>query len=1444
MVLLMLSITVARSQSKPGSIGNGIIPEVKPPSALAASLGKFGAWPVSYYTGVPNISVPIYEIKTGKLSLPVSLAYHASGIKVEDVGSSTGLGWALNAGGVITRTVVGLPDNEDQIGYLSRLKAGYVFQKNYQLDDPKNWVFFRKITDGDIDSEPDAYFYNFNGHSGKFFFDEKGDFHSIPENALKLIQTPFMFGNSASVWEIIDEAGNTYTFGSTDSAGGVEQTRISSSSQTAGDFVETAWYLTRMVSPDKTDTIFLQYQDKSETYALKANHSWRELTHHMEGMPVGWQKTGVTWSDVNQTEKLLYNGDPNGSDVSSTRQTNIGKATLSLIRWSQGEMKFKSGTPRNDIPQGTLLDSIEVMASQTNNLLKKYVFQYSYSNDRCFLDSISEFNKTRTDKHVHQFYYYPGLPNRYSNSQDHWGYFNSRGNLNLLPNDARFHSVLTADREPDELAMKAGSLYKVIYPTGGYTEFEYEAHTYQGGSVVTPGAPTSTVGNFYAWVANYNPKMPRGFDSLIVFNVSQGQSDASINIEFTDYFRAISKTESWLPYVKLERLSGSDYFVVNKWDAFDLFPGGNIRSNPDGSYNFIKDIRVELASGTYRLSVGNDNCARAYNCEEEWKKGHVVAGLRYRSESISTPGSPAPPPVAGGLRIKAIKNYDNLSLTPAETKRFEYSPGILLSYPSYVHYYAIDRASSTEAMMVLCHSNFARYIEQTSTSQAILGFTQGSSVGYQYVKEYTVNEQGIDNGYTEYKYLYSPDSTNQMYFDHTYWDNWDISAFNKSIPANNYDYKRGLLSEKTVYARNATGYTPVSRLKEEYSFNDGDTSKRYKRITALRVKNLRPGAYSAQCGDFVDGYFIPLKTDNWQYDFAYGFYNIVTSWVQKLSSETTLYNSADGSAIKTLSKYYYDNNRHLGLTRTESTDSKQQTVTTSVKYAHEMLEEGVTKPYADMVSRNMINIPIEQRVIKNGHEEISREKVNYAAFSVNMIAPSSIESSVMGYPLEEKTTIQKYDYYGNILQYLGRDGLISTLVYDHNNGEIVASAINATSDDIAYTSFETASKGNWQYADFRNTSTSLTGKASYLLSQGDIVKSGLNADKNYMVSYWLKDGTAKVNGQSVASVKSLKGWSLYLHKLSGGITKITLNGSGIVDELRLYPQDAVMETTVYEPLVGVIARADENNIFSFYEYDDFSRLLHIKDQYGNVVKKYEYSYVRPGIQSLNTVFYNVEKARDFRKNDCGLGDGSIFTYHVAAGKYKSYVSQEDADAQADEDIYSNGQNAANENGLCNFYNVEKSQTFTRQTCGLGYVGGSYNYIVPAKRYTVQTSQKAADSLAQKQIDIYGQADADANGPCNTDNTANFFVGQHGTISVPPFSVTITNLSGTILYQYTFKGVGDDPLPYKQMLSASSGYTVKIEGMQSFNAVVNGTEQTIVGTKTWNVSTPIIIEVYK
>ena len=80
------------------------------PSPQAAAMTRYADAPVSYSLGLAQVSIPLYEIKSRSLTLPLSLSYNSSGVRVDEVSGPAGLNWNLEAGGVITRTVIGLPD--------------------------------------------------------------------------------------------------------------------------------------------------------------------------------------------------------------------------------------------------------------------------------------------------------------------------------------------------------------------------------------------------------------------------------------------------------------------------------------------------------------------------------------------------------------------------------------------------------------------------------------------------------------------------------------------------------------------------------------------------------------------------------------------------------------------------------------------------------------------------------------------------------------------------------------------------------------------------------------------------------------------------------------------------------------------------------------------------------------------------------------------------------------------------------------------------------------------------------------------------------------------------------------------------------------------------------------------------------------------------------------
>ena len=110
-VLIILTNQLFAQESNPIRSYVEPVPQVFTPGA--AGLGLYGKVPVSYFNGLPQITVPLTELRAKNFTLPVYLSYHASGNKPDEHAGPVGLGWSLNAGGCINRIVNGLKDEMD-----------------------------------------------------------------------------------------------------------------------------------------------------------------------------------------------------------------------------------------------------------------------------------------------------------------------------------------------------------------------------------------------------------------------------------------------------------------------------------------------------------------------------------------------------------------------------------------------------------------------------------------------------------------------------------------------------------------------------------------------------------------------------------------------------------------------------------------------------------------------------------------------------------------------------------------------------------------------------------------------------------------------------------------------------------------------------------------------------------------------------------------------------------------------------------------------------------------------------------------------------------------------------------------------------------------------------------------------------------------------------------
>lgn len=64
-----------------------------PPSANATALLQYANVPVDEHTGIASVVLPIDQLSGRQISVPITLSYHGSGIKVQDIASNVGLGF-------------------------------------------------------------------------------------------------------------------------------------------------------------------------------------------------------------------------------------------------------------------------------------------------------------------------------------------------------------------------------------------------------------------------------------------------------------------------------------------------------------------------------------------------------------------------------------------------------------------------------------------------------------------------------------------------------------------------------------------------------------------------------------------------------------------------------------------------------------------------------------------------------------------------------------------------------------------------------------------------------------------------------------------------------------------------------------------------------------------------------------------------------------------------------------------------------------------------------------------------------------------------------------------------------------------------------------------------------------------------------------------------------
>jgi len=1177
-------------------------------SPTASSLGKFVDIPIGYHTGTPNIDIPIYTVKDGPLTLPITLSYHASGLKVMEQASWVGAGWTLKGPNVISRTVRGNPDDiaasdlyylQDQ-GYFS-----YLFYGDAPGSFPNTFAY-TEFVGGNRDGEADIFFFSCGDYSGSFSFRADKTVDVVPQQEVEVIPS---FCNAANCnsnttngilmgWTITTPDGVKYYYGKTDDTSDVDPLEYNQiySTATGMSYAKevSSWYLYKIQSPDQLNTITLRYA--KEDYGF----------YTISMFPVPNTAYAPTAYEGINLVKNIVNG-----------------VRLASIEFTGGTVTFvPDANPRQDLcsDAGGLWDydqatfsghdygkALKQIRVQGTNLDKVFDFSYGYfednvnplrgtfgvatgleatygiHTDRKRLKLLS-FQERSFDGSViipaHEFSYFDEpLPRTLSLAQDHWGYYNgATGNTGLLPpisvdGGNTFDQGGTANREAAWPAMRAGALKSIKYPTGGATDFEFEAHE------------NGYMREWFTW-------------------------EKASNLPFYQASAGFMGGDPTSPVTPLN-LSSGKYFV--EMDGTNLLSGssgtfyiGNLPTYGVSSGDMLSKL-VDIPTGTYNTYV---------SASSPIATGHGVMAKLYAANIIRHTEFP----LIGGLRIKKMTFRDGASLSPDVVQSFEYkddngtSQGVLYSRPYHVFAIRNDRIKASGQVGGGSQGNLTGYYSPygclitpsdgyyiSPASVLPMKTSQGSHIGYNRVKVIQA-----DGSYTIYTYKLSQNESGDV----------SVTAINKSVcdafspnfpPAPQpHEFARGELRKVAIY--NASG----SILKEsDY-------------LTEYLTEPV--GVF----GMIVRGYS--------------GTSMLATEYELKSAKKSKTYNlvwdygqAASGAPTGVLTETFFENPYHTLPTRVVTTEvtaaGPTQTEIAQVNRGR-ILSEARNKYVADIVFTSHpacvrsttaeSNLLATMISLENGYNSdlaacttFNCRYTRYSQYQRDINEARKQYSTLRAKAQSDYTTCMTDSLYG------AASVDLKAIIDLKNRNEITGliESSNWREGQFLSSAFTT-------YQQFDNNPLHIyPGKIETLRAKVPQPGSYFNPITNTSTTFikdtkYTQDATLKYSGSNVVEVTGRNGLiTSYLWKDNMPIAKAigvsfsTLNAAYSAagnDLVLLRSQPALMNTQLwtftYDLLVGMTSSTDPNGIKVKYVYDAAGRLDQVKDKDDNIVRKMEYRY--------------------------------------------------------------------------------------------------------------------------------------------------------------------------------------------------------------------------------------------
>lgn len=456
LVLLFVGyVTVVCGQNNNTIVGGVVIP----PSPTSSVFRQFAGHTPSLATGTVNVEIDLFDINVKGLSLPFRMQYCTSGISVFDVPYPLGYGWILHPGLRITRTILGRNDGydvgitSDRILYEMPIKQQIKTLQEYSQDSEVN---VKK------DSEYDIYTIHLPDENHRFI---------IKENKVISFNNTLKFAFDGETFTVTDKNGIIYYFG------GNGYTEMC-------DPVITSWMINKIVLPNNNSEIKFTWKPYNCTgmakYTMpKIDSSISRYTDILpfEKDPVdSLYKDNGRYHDIDRMMDLL----PFDTDLGGQKNALF----LSKVEFPLGYAEISYTT--QGYHGGPMMTSVNLWNSEKELVREIIVGRDSPSDKLIKYIGISDIGK-------YTFDYYPFKRNKSFDhtKTDYWGFNNDTTDIftfyapypplilslvSYKDYNKRYSILDCWKKDINEAGMKQGMLQRITYPTGGYSEFEYEMH--------------------------------------------------------------------------------------------------------------------------------------------------------------------------------------------------------------------------------------------------------------------------------------------------------------------------------------------------------------------------------------------------------------------------------------------------------------------------------------------------------------------------------------------------------------------------------------------------------------------------------------------------------------------------------------------------------------------------------------------------------------------------------------------------------------------------------------------------------------------------------------------------------------------------------------------------------------------------------------------------------